>query len=68
MPVSHVLTLDLPVKPACAVSAAASVSWTTSSASVGVAQLQPRDAQQIAAVRVEFGGETSGVHRVVWRG
>ena len=54
--------VERPEKPSRAARAATSVSCTTSSARSASRKLQLRDPQQVAAVRVELGGEEIGVH------
>ena len=57
MPVSQVLTDDLPEKPAARLQRGDERVLHAVLGQLVVAQLQPRDAQQVAAMGVELGGE-----------
>ena len=59
---SQVLRLDLPVKPACAGQRGDQRVLHDVLRRVAVAQLQLRHAQQVAAMRLDLGGERGGVH------
>ena len=61
MPVSHVLTLERPVKPFARAERGEQRFLHDVLGEVGVAQLQLGDPHEIAAVPVQFGGEERGV-------